>query len=320
MSKELGSASELYSPSADSLPPYSSTWNVNAAVGDEEKRTNQERWDQSKDFLRRTTSAALTQIKTIPWSTLSSRIFRWPSEKQAIAFALLLLFGVTPLAILALTTKEPEWEHTPFYGIFDDKVLGCGDSFGTPENATVSGIEKIFVLDKTFGKFSFSTAKTIDVAWDILIGRCVQMLAWWVGYSVFCDALLRAIERHPASFRIFQRIALEGPSLISLWTLTKEICTVKSKRTKLLFFHIWISTIHIICIPLFLSAMTGYDSTSIPWISLEDENNIVPAAAVSWSWAITKVQNVTLAAPFCIDTMVFARAANAYDDNRRHCE
>jgi hypothetical protein len=148
----------------------------------------------------------------------------------------------------------------------------------------------------------------------------VQLLAWWVGYIVFSDALLRAIERHPASFQIFQRIALEGPSLLSLWNLMKELWYAKSKRTKALFFYMWIATLYIISIPMFLSAMTGYDSTSIPWVSLDNSNNIVPASALKFSLLTSGPWNQTWGEPVCVDYDMYTKTREAMSSRRRFCK
>jgi hypothetical protein len=249
MAEELKFDCDLPSPtgSQQTLPPYLETWNRDVV-----EKNFSKRWDRR---LRSNCAATFrTVVSTTTFAFNATRRFTynrmlckisWP---QICAFLLLLVFGAAPLIALGLFTRESEyWYRGAFAGVFRDKVLGCGNTFGVPKNSTVSGFEKVFVLDQKFGKFSFSQVKIVDVAWDILVGRGVQLLAWWIGYNVFSDALLRAIERHPASFQIFQRIALEGPSLLSLWTLAKELWCAKSKRTKALFFYIWMSTVYIIC-------------------------------------------------------------------------
>lgn len=225
------------------------------------------------------------------------------AKKQWFALFLFLSGAAAPMVALGWFTPRPEFDFgtwPPYYNVFAAKYMSCGsDIDNRPANSTITGFEGLFVLDQTWGRFSFSTVKTIDVAWDILVGRGVQLLAWWVAYVVFSDALLRVIERHPASFRIFQRIALEGPSLLSLWTLCKELLSSNSKRTKTLFTYILLSTTYVLCIPMFLGAMTGYDSTSIAWLDLDNSNNIVPTSAVKESWVITGIWNSTFDKIYC---------------------
>ncbi|KAH3907014.1 hypothetical protein HBH56_194840 [Parastagonospora nodorum] len=338
---------ELASPTEESLPSYSSSWARDVEEKEEKKRWN---WRSREDWMRvfgEARRAVKETEQNVRWSTKSDwaaayaeaphtfhRFMnlktngKWsskafiPSKEQIYAFLLVLALGITPMVLLGNFTHVNTGGNgdRPFYGIFQDKIQSCGQSFGTPENATVRGVEKMFVLDQTFGRFTFSQAKTIDVAWDVLIGRGVQLLAWWVGYIVFSDALLRAIERHPASFQIFQRIALEGPSLLSLWTLLKELWYAKSKRTKALFFYVWLATLYIISIPMFLSAMTGYDSTSIAWVSLDNTSNIIPAASIEYSLVATGTWNETWDDATCLDTELYNKKSEALYSRRRSCD
>jgi hypothetical protein len=302
------------SPTEESLPPYSSTWEVDHIDKEPEKRWN---WRSRRSWvlLYRTGPEAFQRLWPRAWPVVKKL---QPTWKQTFALTLVVVCGILPLTLLGHFVGG----NGIFSGVFSDKIQTCGDSFGTPENATVTGIEKLFVLDSTFGKFSFSQAKTIDVVWDTLIGRGVQMFAWWIGYKVFSDALLRAIERHPASFEIFQRIALEGPSLLSLWTLIKEQWRSRSKRTKALFFYIFLSTLYIVSIPMFLSAMTGYDSTSIAWVSLDDQNqnNIVAASMLEQAWIVTRAGNDTFGDGICVDSNLYNGVYNALSIRRAYCE
>jgi hypothetical protein len=328
----------LSSPTEETLPAYSPTWGNDVVKEQPRKSRNwwkaQYSWNSACRTTTRVTKPAFnaTAEKTRPafdatWSFLRDKtwpliIALTPSITQVIAFCFLAAFGIAPLVFIGHYTPigQNSPGERPFYGIFQDKVLSCGDSLGTPENATVTGVEKFFVLDKTFGQFSFSEVKSLDVAWDILVGRGVQMIAWWVGYVVFSDALLRAIERHPTSFQIFQRIALEGPSLLSLWTLVKELWCSKSKRTKALFFYMWIATFYIICIPMFLGAMTGYDSTSIAWVSLDDHDNIVTAAAIKRSGLVMGTQEGLFDHFKCADGDLYYRVYNEVNLRRGYCD
>lgn len=146
------------------------------------------------------------------------------------------------------------------------------------------------------------------------------MLAWSIAYVVFSDALLRVIERHPASFRIFQRIALEGPSLMSLWSLSKELFSVRSKRTRSLFAYFLISTTYVLLIPMFLGAMTGYDSTSVAWVDLDDSNNIVPTSAIKYALVITGTRNATLDTPICADPNDYSIQTDYFIPRTQHCK
>jgi hypothetical protein len=319
MATEGTYASVLSSPIEEVPPAYSSAW----ARDIDEKPTEKRRdWRSQQQWV----SAYVDAPRVFNNAVESFRDRTWPKRRKAVtmqqllAFFLVVTFGIVPFILLGKYTPGNYMGGPPFHSIFQDKVQNCGYSFGTPENATITGVEKLFVLDQTFGSFTFAQVKTIDIVWDVVIGRGIQLVAWWVGYVVFSDALLRAIERHPASFRVFQRIALEGPSLLSLWTLIKELWGAKSKRTKALFFYIWIATLYIISIPMFVSAMTGYDSTSIPWVSLDDSNNIVQASTLKLSYIASGTQDELWKEEVCMDYDLTWNISQAMNTRTRYCK
>lgn len=319
-------ASVLSSPTQETLPPYSPGWRQDGDVHEKEEeelapksRSPWKWWHQwavAYGDAPHVFNVAFDKFWNSNWKKLALK-------EQAIALLLLTVFGVIPLALLGHFSRLGSnyyYGARPFQSIFEDKIMGCGTSFGTPKNATVKGVEKMFVLDQTYGRFTFAQVKTLDVFWDIAIGRGVQMIAWWVGYIVFSDALLRAIERHPASFRIFQRIALEGPSVLSLITLVKELWRARSMRTRALFFYIWLATLYIISIPMFLSAMTGYDTTSTPWVSLDDDNNIVPASTMKSAWIVSGTWNETFGKDeVCLDINDYFKIGQETTIREKYC-
>ncbi|KAF2847268.1 hypothetical protein T440DRAFT_403933 [Plenodomus tracheiphilus IPT5] len=303
-------------------PPYRQTWG-NDSVPNPQKRRNwgsffkpKSRWTWGvgekcsaiSKTTRKTTGGALNTgyacLRDTIWPAIKK--FRF-SRKQCFALLLLAFFAFAPMICLGYFTTGGAG-NVPYYEVFSDKTMGCGQSLGSPQNATVTGVEKLFVLDSTFGRFSFSQVKVIDVAWDLFVGRGVQICAAWASYRAFSDALLLVIERHPASFRIFQRIALEGPSLHSLWTLIKELFTRNDAKTKILFSYMLVATLYVLTVPIFLGAMTGYDSTNIAWIDLDASNNIVPASMVKFSWLALGTKNQTFDQAVCVDESIIDKA------------
>ena len=239
------------------------------------------------------------------------------SKKQWLGLVLFSVGGIMPMILLGYYTPGSFW----FEGVFRSKTLWCGNNFmGEPQNSKVDGIEGFFVLDSTYGKFSFAGVKTIDVVWDILVGRGVQIMAWWVTYVVFSDALLRVIERHATSFEVFQRIALEGASLHSLWTLFKELWTVRSKRTKALFCYMLLTTSYVLCIPMFIGAMTGYDSKTSAWIDPDGTNNLIPTSALSSAWVISGNDSSAFDQRKCVDNEEFYAFVARFSYQARNCK
>ena len=209
-------------------------------------------------------------------------------RKQSAAFAILFCAGVVPFIADVKASNN-------FSGIFTAKVISCDETSyeSKAENSTVAGWEALFALDATFGRFTFGQAKTIDVAWDVLIGRGLQLITWYSGYIVFSDALLRVIERHPATYQTFVEITLQGPSLMAMWALAKDLFRTRSRRTIFLFLFLVFSTSYILAIPVFIGAMTGYVNRTVAWVQLDDSENVVRQSDFKSSWIITGVVNAT---------------------------
>ncbi|KAF2462872.1 uncharacterized protein BDR25DRAFT_308104 [Lindgomyces ingoldianus] len=293
----------LRQPPHSPSPPYLATWGNDVVQDPEERNGYNGRIAHAiaYDCLKIQTKAASHTtwmfLQDPVWPFLKSRMMK----KQAFALLLLFLGGIIPFIVLGKSTSYDRYHGTVgvYGGIFTSKLISCGDAFGDPQNATVSGIEALFVLDYTFGSFLFSQAKTIDVAWDVCVGRGAQFIAWYVAYVVFSDALLRVIERHPASYHTFTRICLEGPSLTLMWVLLKNIFQAQSKRTWTLFFYMLLSTGWILSMPTWLSAMTGYDSTTISWVDLDNSNNIAPASSFEYQNIVYGTWNHTFDKSAC---------------------
>ncbi|USP75740.1 hypothetical protein yc1106_03014 [Curvularia clavata] len=243
------------------------------------------------------------------------------TKKNLLAVVLVIATGIVPICILGEATTPPYSDRGWFSGIFSDKVVGCSGNIGSaPQNTTVTGIETVFALDTTYGAFTFAQVKAIDLLWDVALGRGLQFLAGWAAYIVFCDALLKTIERHPTSFAVFQRIALEGPSARAIGTLIKELWATKSRRTKALFFYMLLSTAYIISVPIVIGAMTGYDSTAIAWVGLDDSSNIVPTSSLERTWLIKGVLNDTWSEPACADVDLRLKLSLIQSGRRQKCD
>ncbi|KAF2258661.1 hypothetical protein CC78DRAFT_586827 [Lojkania enalia] len=283
---------ELVNKPFETPPPYSTAWGHDIVQDSDNNRTRRgprlPTYDSVKHRVSSLIQATLSFLQETVWPRIKE--FRF-TKKQTYAFLLLLVFGILPFAIVGHFTKD--YDGHPFNYAFGTKVISCGESFGEPQNSTVSGTEALFVLDFTFGKFPFSQVKIIDVAWDICLGRGAQLLAWFLSYVVFTDSLLRVIERHPASYETFTHICLEGPCIASMWSLCRDLGRTHSKRTWALFFYMLLSSAYVLSVPTILSAMTGYVSTSISWVDVEGSDQIVPASNFHYSYIVYNAGNVT---------------------------
>lgn len=258
-------------------------------------------WPAIRDMTTTHAVPAISSSSSNTWKFVQEWLWKplrdYPLKGTQVWALLLLGLGVVPFVVYGIINVGRAGRF--YYGAFSAKTLGCGDALGVPQNSTVEGVEALFVLDVTFGQFTFARVKTIDVAWDILVGRGVQMIFWAISYRVFSDALLRLIERHPASFKTFRSISLEGPGLGSSWILLKQLFRNRSMRTWFLFFYLLLASFYVMSIPPLLGAMTGYDGTSIAWVSIGDADNIIPYSQIEQSVAVYGTWNQTFDEPVC---------------------
>lgn len=275
MLERLATMDRTYSPIdpfKDRAPSYHSTWDGDV-LKDEKVRQQLTRgpWTQRYQMVRQKTIPIVNKVSSISQQGFVPMMKKVrPTKKQIMAFSLLLSLAVAPFA--SVFGIYDSMASSPF----SSKDMSCGPwGITQNSNSTVSGIQGLFVVDFTFGSMPFPLAKLIDIIWDLVVGRGVQMLAWWVSYVVFTDALFRAIERHPAPYRSFTNISLEGPSLASIGTLIADLRKHRSKRTVWLFVFMVISSLYVLSLPTLLSAMTGYVGSSVPYVSLKGSQQMV---------------------------------------------
>jgi hypothetical protein len=108
------------------------------------------------------------------------------------------------------------------------------------------------------GSFSFTEAKAIDFAWNLVAGRGLQGIMAMMLYGVATSSLLRLSENWPVSFEYFATVSLYPSSFSSVPALLKGIFKNHGWRSKVATFWIFMSSVVIISVPSLLDAMTGY--------------------------------------------------------------
>lgn len=220
------------------------------------------------------------------WPTWRKRTWNFVRHRRLhlhlMAIALFLLFGIAPIAFFFRFARGP----------FSQKTIHC--STGGDQALNGSTIQGLFTIDRTFGTMPFWSAKFVDVAWDLLIGRGFQMLSGFISYVVFTSALLHALERSPAPYQTFLDISLNGSSMATAVTLLSSLGQHRSKRSRALFFYIILSCCYLLALPTLLGAMTGYINSSTAYVNLnltsEDQlvkyDDLLPGFVVEDGWRI----------------------------------
>ena len=106
-----------------------------------------------------------------------------------------------------------------------------------------------------------------------------------------------------------------------MWTLIRDLIRKRTKGTWALFLYLLISTTYVLCIPAFLTAMTGYDSTQVAWIDIDGHNNIVPANSFERElYILFGINNETLSIPSCSAAEGMDELNQREMNMRRYCK
>lgn len=115
-----------------------------------------------------------------------------------------------------------------------------------------------FQITLGFGEFPFSTAKIIDIAWDIVVGRGGQGILVWICFVVYGKALVRSMESTSVSFGTFEAITLQSGSVTGSLKLARDLLKHPTTQAKFMVFWVIISAIFVLLFPTMASAMSGY--------------------------------------------------------------
>ncbi|SCN63954.1 uncharacterized protein FFB20_00171 [Fusarium fujikuroi] len=115
-----------------------------------------------------------------------------------------------------------------------------------------------FQITLGWGRFSFGTAKLIDVVWDLVVGRGGQTVMAFVSWRVFVQYLQLSLVTKPATYSTVWLIKIQKDnSALATWRLASGFFKVGLASKKVMCFIVW-SALFILAFPTFASSMTGY--------------------------------------------------------------
>ena len=136
-----------------------------------------------------------------------------------------------------------------------------------------------FTPNLSFGSMAFTSAKIIDITWDVCVGRGGQLILAYVNYIVFNEWLLYHMELHLTSYKMYTAVAFKTTTLETLGVLGKEFLAFGESNWRRLFRWLAIlgmilSTLYVISFPTLMAAMTGYITTYKPYM-LDSDSNLI---------------------------------------------
>ena len=123
-------------------------------------------------------------------------------------------------------------------------------------------------IDAPVARLSFAGAKAIDLAWNSLVGRGVQVVLVLLSYRVFADGLMKAAEAQCVPVPTFVSLAFFPTSVASIWSLLTSLVRAPGWRIKIMVLWALLSILFLAGFPSLMDLSTGYDAFSSLSISL----------------------------------------------------
>ncbi|KAK5163944.1 uncharacterized protein LTR77_010340 [Saxophila tyrrhenica] len=124
--------------------------------------------------------------------------------------------------------------------------------------------------------YTFTQAKVIDVAWDLLVGRGGQAVMVVFAYRIFSGVLRMLMENGEVGYDLFATVAFGSGSFTSLPTLLKHSIGMtpipRTRHAILTYWAMLLTTIWIVVMPTLISAMTGYTSRFAPFVNFPSDS------------------------------------------------
>jgi hypothetical protein len=121
-----------------------------------------------------------------------------------------------------------------------------------------------------FGRFSFTLAKSIDVLWDLIIGRGSQVVAGLAIYYIFRGPVVEMMDRSTVPYEKVLKMEYHSTGLSAFFTYCGDVHW--KKRTRWQWFTalmIALSAAYVLIMPTLVSAMTGYQPLNIPLLKTD---------------------------------------------------
>jgi hypothetical protein len=251
-------------------------------------------------------SAAVTETYTTQHNGYGQPRRRRPIALSAVEHAIVFLAFSLPIVFLALVVKVPQWyafeaehwvsnsfTHCNFNGEFtplDKPTLGLWDPAG------------FFYITVSWGRMAFSTAKFIDIVWDIVVGRGGQALLAFVTFKVSSQYLAMAMLKAPVSYNTFESLAFVPPTLVRTVRLAGDLLTNRGWRARLIMVWIALSSLFVLGFSSLITAMSGYSSNINAVMPNHDNDSVLWSNFHIVQFAINDAERIGYSGPLFITT------------------
>lgn len=138
------------------------------------------------------------------------------------------------------------------------------------------GSSGFFQITLAFGSLSFTSAKVIDICWDMIVGRAGQAALAFFSWNVFSDYVTTSMDVSPITYQTFWVIFLhKEPTLFSVIRLTRDFVSYRRLNSIVAMVFMIATIIFALVFPTLASAMTGYTPVNKAFVQNEN-GNLVP--------------------------------------------
>ena len=140
-----------------------------------------------------------------------------------------------------------------------------------------SSIEAFFDIDiLVVNGLCYSSAKSLDLAWDVGVGHSIQLFMGWISYKAYMHGLMRITESRPVSYTLFSSLTLRGNSICSARHLLPSFFKASTARERFILGWMLYAILYTVGIQSFLSAAAGYTTPQSTSILLADGSTAKP--------------------------------------------
>lgn len=179
-----------------------------------------------------------------------------PRRKPYSPFIVVTFISVFTIIALAILISKIEY-MLPETGWVGSELTGASCDLMHTQNS--SRLQSAFQINlRGTAQLSFGEAKFIDLVFDLFVGQGGRLLLAAVSYIVFMDALLRAMEITPVSYKLYASLVFSSNSLSATWRSIRAVSTTKGWRAKLYLIWCALAMVYVLAFPILIESATGY--------------------------------------------------------------
>ncbi|KAI0543541.1 hypothetical protein F4679DRAFT_568346 [Xylaria curta] len=170
-----------------------------------------------------------------------------------------------------------------------------------------------FQITLTFGDFTFTEVKVIDIVWDVVVGRIGQGILAFFSWRTFADYATVSMETNPVTYKTFTALFMEsGPSLMSICRSLRDFVVYRRLKSRASTAWVILCMLFVLAWPTFIAAMSGYTPKAGAYVRDVNENFVPYNEFRLLSYMIRDGERINLTADYPVP---YGQKATDPDEN-----